>query len=181
MRFKLTSKQAGLALITFLLLFEYAYIPWENWVEEKKKNIEIAEATLVKQHNALNRQKHFQEVNKYISDGLDPLFKKVTAVEQGNNGSLDWLKFVDDTLAQDESIKVNIKRPEKLIEINGETFVFVGSVNFQGPSSNVLNILKSFDDIQSGHQIRTLSLVMRNKNSNLLVANFEFVKLYRKL
>lgn len=181
MRSKITSKQAGLMLIVFLLLFEYAYIPWEVWVEEKKKSIEIANTTLVKQQNALNRQKHFQEVNKYVLDGLSPLFENVTVVESGENGSLEWLKFVDNTLAKDESIKVNTKRPGKFIEINSETFVFLGSVNFQGPSSNVLNTLKSFDDVQSGHQIRTLSLIMRNKNSNLLVANFEFVKLYRKL
>ncbi|MCO6356671.1 hypothetical protein GBO14_18280 [Pseudoalteromonas shioyasakiensis] len=181
MQAKFDIKTAGSIVIILLLAFEFVYVPWESWVESKKESIQRSERIIAKQGSAIERQALYSELNKYMETEFIDKIKGFSNAEEQDDGALLWLQFVDSVLKDDSEIKVNAKRPDKSVIINDSVFVYIGSINFQGPASRVLDSLQEFDDISSGNQIRNLSLVMRNKNTNTLVAQFEFVKIYKKL
>lgn len=171
-------KTVGLSLIALLLSLEFIFFPWLDWLDNKKEELNSVKAFVNKQQRALdskdNLESYLVEFNKHLGE-----FDKIPTLEKNQDPSLFWLNAVDAVIAKYE-VSIDNKAPQREVEINDTYAVYTGRLNLSGEGNLVLNLLFELENIEYGNRIRQISMFRDKARPDLIRANIEFLRVYKR-
>lgn len=172
-------KSAGLLAIVVLLSAEYIVFPWFDWVSDTQTSIISAQEKLEKQERLIAKAKVLEEQREALTSGFNGQIKDYVIVKKNQDSAVVWLKELDSHLAKYDFV-VNNKSPRREVEINSEFAVFVGKVNIRGKYSQVLHFLDKLENESVGNRVRQLRLTRNPATKGAVVADIEFVKVFKR-
>lgn len=178
-KFSLNIKSVGLTLIVGILLAEYIVFPWFDWVESTKVTIKAQQSTLVKQERLIDRAQALELERDELATKFTDKLVGLSVIAKGEDSAIVWLKEVERHLAKYD-VEVNQKSPLREIQINDDFAVFAGRVNMKGNYSEILNIIEKFENYQVGNRIRQLRLNSNKATPHIVIADIEFIKVFKR-
>lgn len=178
-KFSFNIKSVGLTVIVAILLAEYVVFPWFDWVEDTQVRIKTHQDTLVKQERLINRAQALEAQRDELATNFTDKLAHLSVIAKGEDSAIVWLKEVESNLAKYD-VEVNQKSPLREIQINDDFAVFAGRVNMKGNYSEILNIIKKFENYQVGNRIRQLRLNSSKATPHIVIADIEFIKVFKR-
>lgn len=170
----------GVPLISFILAFEFLYVPWQSWVEEQKSVIERKSKVTEKQERAiLNMPKYEKFIEGYKTD-IAAVTTNFTTVEDDKELSIRWLSVIDDSASGYDLVVTNKIPRDKLI-ISDNLVAFSGNLKAEGSALVLLNFISKLEDINKGHRIKAVTFLRKpNSRNSLFVVDVEFIKVFSR-
>ena len=172
-------KKWGIALISLLLLFEFVFFPWLDWLDSNQQELQGLKKIVAKQEYVLASNEQAKASILQLEEQLKA-FENIPVLKKNQDPALLWLQVVDSAVARFE-VDVNNKAPFRQVEINDSYAVYAGQLNVSGDYNKVLNLLYDLENINVGNRIRQVSLIQDKALIGKVSANIEFVRVFRKL
>ena len=172
-------KSGGLLAITLMLCAEYVAFPWVDWVEDSQAIIVSEQTKLHKQERLIAKAKMLEEQREALTSGFSKRVERFSIVQNSEDSAIVWLKELDSHLANYD-LTINNKSPRREIAINDDFAVFVGKVNVKGKYIEVLNLLDKLENETVGNRVRQLRLTSNPVTKESVVADIEFVKVFKR-
>lgn len=172
-------KKWGIVLISLLLLFEFVFFPWLDWLDSNQQELQGLKKIVAKQEYVLASNEQAKASILQLEEQLKA-FENIPVLKKNQDPALLWLQVVDSAVARFE-VDVNNKAPFRQVEINDSYAVYAGQLNVSGDYNKVLNLLYDLENINVGNRIRQVSLIQDKALIGKVSANIEFVRVFRKL
>lgn len=178
-KFTWNFKSVGVLAIAAILCAEYVLFPWLDWISDTQANIISEQTKLAKQERLIAKAKMLEEQREALTSGFSEQIKGYAIVKKSQDSAVVWLQELDSHLAKYDFV-VNNKSPRREIEINNEFAVFVGKANIRGKYSQVLHFLDKLENEAVGNRVRQLRLTRNPATKGAVVADIEFVKVFKR-
>ena len=175
----LNLKSVGITTIFVLLLAELVIIPWVTWIDETKLSIETQRSKLSKQQRLIDKATALEKQREILETEFTDQIADLVIIKNNQDSAVVWLKEVESHLSKYD-LKVNRKSPLREIKITDDFAVFVGKVNVSGDYSDVLNLLAKLEDYALGNRVRQLRLNSNKATPNVVIADIEFLKVFKR-
>tara|TARA_B110000467_G_C18227401_1_gene426654 strand:- start:262 stop:807 length:546 start_codon:yes stop_codon:yes gene_type:complete len=178
--FSLNIKSGGIIVIVVILLAEFMVLPWLAWVDDTRLAIKAQQSKLAKQERLIAKAIVLEEQRELLDTEFTAAIADLVVVKHKEDSAVVWLKEVESHLAKYD-LKVNRKSPLREVSINEEFAVFAGKVNVTGDYSEVLNWLEKLENYKLGNRVRQLRLNSNKATPELVTADVEFLKVFKRL
>lgn len=174
----LSIKKVGLGLIVLLLILEFVFFPWIDWLDSSKSELQGLKTFVAKQHKALDSASTIKTNITAISEQLQT-FQGIPNIEKDQDAALFWLNAVDAVLAKYE-VSVGNKAPTREVNINEKYGVYTGRLSVTGEYNIVLNLLYELESIEQGNRVRQVSIYQDKARKGHVRANIEFIRVFTR-
>ena len=172
--------QYGLPAIALILGFEFAYVPWQTWVEKQSSLIERQSKVAAKQQRAINNMPAYQDFISAYEEDIAAVTTSYTQIADESQLSIKWLKVIDEA-ASGFNLVVTNKIPRDKLPISDELISFSGNLKVEGDAVVLLNFISQLEDITRGHRVKAVTFLRKpNTRDKSFVVDVEFIKVFSK-